>query len=76
VTETPKPPTPFTLRHLDATPGEYSEADASPYFWHNGQYPDSAEYLAMQEAALLTTGTATAQRGPARLQAGHMGPGS
>ena len=37
------------FEHLDATPGEYSEADISPYFWHNGQYPDSAEYLALQQ---------------------------
>ncbi|MGI8532084.1 MAG: molybdopterin-dependent oxidoreductase [Geodermatophilaceae bacterium] len=32
------------FEHLDATPGEYSEADISPYFWHNGQYPDSPAY--------------------------------
>lgn len=32
------------LEHVDATPGEYTEADISPYFWHNGEYPDSAEY--------------------------------
>ena len=36
------------FEHLDATPGEYTEADISPYFWHNGVYPDSAEYLALQ----------------------------
>jgi len=36
------------FEHLDAKPGEYSEADISPYFWHNGQYPDSPEYLALQ----------------------------
>jgi thiosulfate reductase cytochrome b subunit len=36
------------LQHLfeqvDPRPGEYSEKDISPYFWHNGQYPDSDEY--------------------------------
>jgi sulfoxide reductase catalytic subunit YedY len=32
------------FEHLDSTPGEYSEKDISPYFWHNGQYPDSEEY--------------------------------
>lgn len=32
------------FEHLDATPGEYSEEDISPYFWHNGRYPDSDEY--------------------------------
>ncbi len=38
------------FEHVDATPGEYTEKDISPYFWHNGQYPDSDEYQ-----ALLTT---------------------
>ncbi len=37
------------FEHLDSTPGEYTEADISPYFWHNGQYPDSAEYTALFE---------------------------
>lgn len=32
------------FEHVDATPGEYSEEDISPYFWHNGRYPDSDEY--------------------------------
>src|SRR5450756_1523795 len=35
------------FEHLDATPGEYTERDISPYFWHNGQYPDSGEYQAL-----------------------------
>ena len=35
------------FEHLDATPGQYSEKDISPYFWHNGQYPDSPEYTAL-----------------------------
>jgi methionine sulfoxide reductase catalytic subunit len=35
------------FEHLDSTPGEYSERDISPYFWHNGQYPDSKEYKAL-----------------------------
>ncbi|MGH3970589.1 MAG: molybdopterin-dependent oxidoreductase, partial [Mycobacterium sp.] len=35
------------FEHLDSTPGEYSERDISPYFWHNGQYPDSEEYKAL-----------------------------
>jgi hypothetical protein len=37
------------FEHVDATPGEYSEKDISPYFWHNGQYPDSVEYTALFE---------------------------
>lgn len=35
------------FEHVDATPGEYSEQDISPYFWHNGQYPKSEEYRAL-----------------------------
>ena len=35
------------FEHVDATPGEYTEQDISPYFWHNGQYPDSDEYKAL-----------------------------
>lgn len=35
------------FEHVDPKPGEYSEADISPYFWHNGQYPDSDEYKAL-----------------------------
>jgi methionine sulfoxide reductase catalytic subunit len=40
------------FEHLDATPGEYTERDISPYFWHNGQYPDSAEYQALSAGNL------------------------
>ena len=32
------------FEHVDPKPGQYTEADISPYFWHNGQYPDSDEY--------------------------------
>jgi hypothetical protein len=32
------------FQHVDATPGEYREADISPYFWHNGAFPTSDEY--------------------------------
>jgi DMSO/TMAO reductase YedYZ molybdopterin-dependent catalytic subunit/thiosulfate reductase cytochrome b subunit len=35
------------FEHVDAHPGEYTEQDISPYFWHNGQYPDSDEYTAL-----------------------------
>ncbi len=37
------------LEHLDATPGAYGEQDISTYFWHNGAFPDSAEYRALFE---------------------------
>lgn len=32
------------FEHVDATPGEYTEQDISPYFWHNGEYPKSEHY--------------------------------
>ncbi|MEJ7784998.1 MAG: molybdopterin-dependent oxidoreductase [Solirubrobacteraceae bacterium] len=35
------------FEHVDPKPGQYSETDISPYFWHNGQYPDSDEYKAL-----------------------------
>ena len=35
------------FEHIDPKPGQYSERDISPYFWHNGQYPDSDEYMAL-----------------------------
>ncbi len=35
------------FEHVDATPGQYTEKDISPYLWHNGKYPDSAEYTAL-----------------------------
>src|SRR6185437_15793290 len=38
------------FEHLDAAPGQYTEDDISPYFWHNGQYPDSPEYAALLAA--------------------------
>jgi sulfoxide reductase catalytic subunit YedY len=37
------------FEHVDSTPGEYTEKDISPYFWHNGRYPDSARYKALAE---------------------------
>ncbi|NKY50323.1 molybdopterin-dependent oxidoreductase [Nocardia vermiculata] len=32
------------FEYTDAKPGTYSDADISPYLWHNGTYPDSDEY--------------------------------
>jgi methionine sulfoxide reductase catalytic subunit len=40
-------PVQHLFEHVDPRPGEYSEKDISPYFWHNGQYPDSDEYKAL-----------------------------
>lgn len=41
------------FEHLDSTPGEYTEDDLSPYFWHNGEYPDSAEYQALLDTDFI-----------------------
>jgi len=30
--------------NIDSKPGQYTEKDISPYFWHNGEYPDTEEY--------------------------------
>jgi sulfoxide reductase catalytic subunit YedY len=32
------------FEHVDTKPGEYSERDISPYFWHNGAFPQTEEY--------------------------------
>jgi DMSO/TMAO reductase YedYZ molybdopterin-dependent catalytic subunit/thiosulfate reductase cytochrome b subunit len=32
------------FEHVDARPGAYDEHDLSPYFWHNGAYPETPEY--------------------------------
>ncbi|MGH7612373.1 MAG: molybdopterin-dependent oxidoreductase [Candidatus Dormibacteria bacterium] len=37
------------FEHLDPRAGQYAEKDISPYFWHNGKYPDSKEYRQLQE---------------------------
>lgn len=40
-------PVQHLFEHVDPRPGQYTEKDISPYFWHNGQYPDSDEYTAL-----------------------------
>ncbi|MDR0343429.1 MAG: cytochrome b/b6 domain-containing protein, partial [Nocardiopsaceae bacterium] len=37
-------PVQWLFEHVDAKPGEYSEKDISPYFWHNGAYPTTEAY--------------------------------
>jgi methionine sulfoxide reductase catalytic subunit len=32
------------FEHVDVTPGQYTEADISPYFWHNGAFPTTDDY--------------------------------
>jgi DMSO/TMAO reductase YedYZ molybdopterin-dependent catalytic subunit len=36
------------FEHIDSKPGQYTEKDISPYFWHNGKYPESEEYKKLQ----------------------------
>ncbi|QRX96727.1 molybdopterin-dependent oxidoreductase [Streptomyces noursei] len=43
-------PVQHLFEHVDSSPGEYTEKDISPYFWHNGQYPDSPEYRKLFES--------------------------
>ncbi len=38
------------FEHVDAKPGTYTEKDLSPYFWHNGKYPESLEYRALLDS--------------------------
>ena len=40
------------FEHVDPKPGQYTEEDISPYFWHNGRYPDSDEYKALFDGRL------------------------
>jgi thiosulfate reductase cytochrome b subunit len=37
------------FEHIDSKPGQYTEKDISPYFWHNGKYPETQEYKALEE---------------------------
>ncbi|WP_082487254.1 molybdopterin-dependent oxidoreductase [Leifsonia sp. Root112D2] len=36
------------FEHIDSKPGQYTEDDISPYFWHNGKYPDTDDYQRLQ----------------------------
>ena len=36
------------FEHIDSKPGEYTEKDVSPYFWHNGKYPETEEYTRLE----------------------------
>ena len=35
--------------HIDSKPGQYTGDDISPYFWHNGKYPETDEYWALHD---------------------------
>ncbi|GMA95057.1 hypothetical protein GCM10025881_18810 [Pseudolysinimonas kribbensis] len=36
------------FEHIDSKPGQYTDKDISPYFWHNGNYPDTEEFQRLQ----------------------------
>ncbi|MEV8144958.1 molybdopterin-dependent oxidoreductase [Specibacter sp. NPDC078709] len=36
------------FEHIDSKPGQYTEKDISPYFWHNGKYPETQEYKELE----------------------------
>jgi methionine sulfoxide reductase catalytic subunit len=37
------------FEHIDSHPGQYTEDDISPYFWHNGKYPETEEYKELEQ---------------------------
>jgi len=41
------------FENLDANPGTYTAKDISPYFWHNGKYPETPEYRALYDNAFV-----------------------
>jgi len=41
------------FEHIDSKPGQYTEKDISPYFWHNGKYPDTEEYKRLQAGGFV-----------------------
>ena len=41
------------FEHVDVKPGEYTDDDVSPYFWHNGRYPDSPAYQGLQAGGFV-----------------------
>jgi thiosulfate reductase cytochrome b subunit len=49
------------FEHIDSKPGQYTDKDISPYFWHNGKYPETDEYKQLElgnfaEYKLVVTG--------------------
>ncbi|MGV8979298.1 MAG: molybdopterin-dependent oxidoreductase [Cellulomonas sp.] len=41
------------FEQIDAKPGQYTDADISPYMWHNGKYPETAEYRALYDGGFV-----------------------
>lgn len=44
------------FEHVDSKPGEYTEKDISPYFWHNGSTPNPRSTKLFWPATSSTTG--------------------
>ena len=42
------------FEHVDATPGEYTEDDISPYFWHNGAFPTTDAYRHLYDSGFAS----------------------
>lgn len=41
------------LERVRLSPRQYTEADISEYFWHNGRYPDSDEYRSLMAGGFV-----------------------
>jgi sulfoxide reductase catalytic subunit YedY len=37
------------FEHTNPRPGAFTEKDISPYFWHNGTYPETVEYKELEK---------------------------
>ena len=37
------------FEHTNPRPGAFAEKDISPYFWHNGTYPETVEYKELEK---------------------------
>ncbi|MGH3253301.1 MAG: beta-galactosidase, partial [Trebonia sp.] len=42
-----------SFEKVNVKPGQFTEKDISPYFWHNGHYPDSDEYRALMDGGFV-----------------------
>jgi len=42
-------PLQLALEQVDPKPGAFTEKDISPYFWHNGTYPETVEYKELEK---------------------------
>ncbi|ODR04618.1 oxidoreductase [Mycolicibacillus koreensis] len=42
-------PLQLALEQVNPKPGAFTEKDISPYFWHNGTYPETVEYKELEK---------------------------